>query len=214
MSYPTTPQSILVRLKNEANPAVWNRSWEEFFDLYHEAVRVSVIYAFRKYTWFHFNDEDLEGTVLRVFQCFNDEVQKGFELDGDRGKFRQFLGTLCQRRVSDFMRRHQRLERIESLPPEELAEAARENAIEAYDEKEKEKVKEEFAKAEWGELLNILRERVSPRVLMIFELVKLNGKEPEDVAQQLEIKRGVVDNSVYKAMHTLREIHEELESNK
>ena len=41
---------------------------------------------------------------------------------------------------------------------------------------------------------------------MIFELVKLSGKSPADVAAQLGIKRGVVDNSIYKAMQKLQEI--------
>jgi len=214
MSYPTTPPSILVRLKHEVHPASWNRSWEEFFDLYHEAVRVSVMYSFSKFSWYRYNDEDLEATVLKVFQSFNDEIQKGFEFDGDRGKFRQFLITICQRRVSDFMRQQKRLERFDSLAPEELAEATRERNIEIFDEQEKEKVNEEFAKAKFGELLSLLRERVAPRVYTIFELVKLNGGEPENVAQQLEVKRGVVDNSIYKAMQTLRAIHEELGSKK
>ena len=211
MSFPTTPNSILVRLKNEANPASWNRSWEEFFDLYHEAVRVSVSKTFTRNNWHYLNEEDLEGVVLRVFQSFNEEVQKGFELDSDRGRLRQFILTLCNRRVVDFIRFHHRsTARFQLSEPEFLADASVERDLERFDEE----VSSAYHKAELGELLSILRERIAPRNYMIFELVKLNGEEPEAVAQQMEIKRGVVDNSIYKAMQTLREIHEELESNK
>jgi len=85
-----------------------------------------------------------------------------------------------------------------------------ESDMERFDEE----VRSAYIKAELGELLSILRERVSPRIYMIFELVKLIGEDPEAVAQQLEVRRGVVDNSVYKAMEVLKEIQERLESKK
>ena len=40
----------------------------------------------------------------------------------------------------------------------------------------------------------------------IFELVKLNGESPEEVAKELGVQRNVIDNTVFKAMKRLREI--------
>jgi len=41
---------------------------------------------------------------------------------------------------------------------------------------------------------------------LIFELVKLNGESPEEVAKELGVQRNVIDNTVFKAMKRLREI--------
>jgi DNA-directed RNA polymerase specialized sigma24 family protein len=45
---------------------------------------------------------------------------------------------------------------------------------------------------------------------MIFESVKLHGRKPEDVARELGIARGVVDNSIHKAMLKLRAMQTKL----
>jgi len=63
-----------------------------------------------------------------------------------------------------------------------------------------------FRSALLGTLLAALHAEVSPRTYLIFELVKLNGESPEEVAEQLGIGRNVIDNTVFKTMKKLREI--------
>ena len=63
-----------------------------------------------------------------------------------------------------------------------------------------------FRNALLGTLLTALHAEISPRSYLIFELVKLNGESPEEVATQLGIQRNVIDNTIYKAMKKLREI--------
>ena len=55
---------------------------------------------------------------------------------------------------------------------------------------------------------------VSPRTYLIFELVKLDGESPEEVAKELGVRRNVIDNTIFKAMKKLREISplEEIQS--
>ncbi|EIQ01444.1 hypothetical protein OpiT1DRAFT_00013 [Opitutaceae bacterium TAV1] len=116
---------------------------------------------------------------------------------------------MCQRRVADHIRRHRHqgkhdsLERLAeegiALPP---ATDATGMAGPGLDRDEQ----DAFRVALLGTLLAELRNGISPRMFMIFELVKLAGNPPADVAIRLGVKRGVVDNSVYKAMQKLREI--------
>jgi transposase len=48
--------------------------------------------------------------------------------------------------------------------------------------------------------------RLSAHGHLIFELVKLNGESPEEVAKELGVQRNVIDNTIIKAMKKLREI--------
>ncbi|MCX6963567.1 MAG: sigma-70 family RNA polymerase sigma factor [Verrucomicrobia bacterium] len=204
MSFPTTPRTLLGRLKKDSDDALWQSSWDEFFDIYHQAVRVCVSHSFTHRGWHTLSDSDVEDVTMRVFQSFH-EAQPTFELEDAKGRLRQFITTLCQRRVVDFMRSQRRHNEgrvwfdSDQYPdvPEEAS---------ALDEK----VSEAFRAARSALLFSVLREQVSPRIFMIFESVKLHCRKPEDVARELGVTRGVVDNSIHKAMVKLRAIQTKL----
>lgn len=200
MSFPTTPRTLLSRLHREEELSIWHASWGEFFDLYHHAIRVCVRSSFAKKGWNHLDEADLEDVVLRVFESF-DRAQEKFELNDARGRLRQFLTTLCQRRVVDFIRSQHR-HTAGHIPLENCSEISEMPEGDPLGEEEQ----WAFDQALIGTLLSALREEISPRNYMIFELVKLNEEKPDDVARQFGIKRGVVDNSIYKAMRKLSEI--------
>lgn len=150
------------------------------------------------------SDSDVEDVTMRVFQSFH-EAQQNFELEDAKGRLRQFITTLCQRRVVDFMRSQRRhnegrvwfhLEQYSDVPEESSP----------LDER----VNEAFRAARLALLFSALRDQVSPRIFMIFESVKLHGRKPEDVARELGVNRGVVDNSIHKAMVKLRAIQTKL----
>jgi RNA polymerase sigma factor (sigma-70 family) len=201
MPFPQTPNTILGRLKHDTMPRTWETAWEEFFDLYHYPVRVCVRGAFQRHNWTATTEHDLSDVVMSVFESLF-RGQDSFVLDPGRGRFRQFLTTLCQRRVVDFIRRHKHRGRHDSL--ESLAAQGADLATIAAPATESEAERQGFDTAAWGALLAALREHVSPQTYMIFELVKLAGHSPADVARQLGVKRGVIDNSIYKALQTLR----------
>lgn len=200
MNFPSTPRTLLGRLHCGGDSAAWNASWDEFFDIYHEAVSVCVLSSFKKFGWDNVSGQDLEDVVIRVFESFN-RAQESFELNDAKGRLRQFLTTLCQRRVVDFIRSVHRhtagrvsLDESIEMQPDEISTPHEDEENQA------------FARAQIGTLLSALRDEISPRNFMIFELVKLNGEKPDDVARQFGIKRGVIDNSIYKATRKLRDI--------
>jgi RNA polymerase sigma factor (sigma-70 family) len=55
-------------------------------------------------------------------------------------------------------------------------------------------------------MIENLRETIPMRQFQIFEMVKLHEMPPGQVAEELGVSRGVVDNTVYKVMQRLREI--------
>lgn len=200
MPFPSTPLTLLGRLKHQEMPRLWESSWEEFFDIYHNAVSVCVLGAFRRHGWHDVPVHDLQDVVIAVFES----LFRGHEsFDPAKGRFRQFLTTLCQRRVVDFIRSHARKSsKLTSLD----ADGFQESNVDPAFTKPSTEEEDAFRKALLATLLSALHAEVSPRTYMIFELVKLNGESPEDVAEQLGIQRGVVDNTVFKAMKKLREI--------
>lgn len=198
MSFPQTPLTLIGRLNQREIPRLWESSWEEFFDLYHHAVRICVAGSFHRYGWHGVDESFVEDVTLRVFQSIlRDADASGF--DPARGRFRHFLSSICLRRVVDFIRQHKNDARLETLHDDEIYDTI-------VDDPFSRKIDEAFTDALLGTLLSALRAQVSPRIFMIFELVKLNGEDPAMVAEQLGVRRGVVDNSVFKATEKLRQI--------
>ncbi len=203
MIFPDTPVTLIGRLKRQEMPHLWESSWEEFFDLYHNAVRTCVRGAFQRKGWHNVMDQDVQHVVMSVFESiFRGDAS--FKPDASKGRFRQFLTAIASRRVVDFVRSRSRYRHEESWEqtPEAVEDTLDQGATDAFREEEA-KV---FRTALIGTLLAALRTEVSPQIFMIFELVKLIGESPESVADQMGVTRAVVDNSVYKAIKKLREI--------
>jgi RNA polymerase sigma factor (sigma-70 family) len=200
MSFPSTPLTLLGRLKRREMPRMWETSWEEFFDLYHNAVAVCVLGVFRRHGWHDVPPTDLQDVVLSVFVCL---FQGHESFDPAKGRFRQFLSTICQRRVVDFLRTHiRKSSKLTSLDAGGLLE----NEIEAAFSQLSHEEETAFRSALLATMLAALHAEVPPRTHLIFELVKLNGESPETVAKQFGVSRNVIDNTVFKAMKKLREI--------
>ena len=200
MPFPSTPLTLLGRLKHREMPRLWETSWEEFFDLYHNAVNVCVMGAFKRHDWHDVPPPDLQDVVLAVFESL---FRGHASFDPAKGRFRQFLTTLCQRRVVDFIRSHiRKSSKLTSLDSESFEEKEIDPAFARHSTVEE----DAFRSALLGTLLAALHAEVSPRTYLIFELVKLNGESPEEVAAQLGVQRTVIDNTVFKAMKRLREI--------
>ncbi len=198
MVFPPTPLTLIGRLRQQDVRPLWESSWEEFFDLYHQAVRMCVAGSFHRHGWHAVDAGYVDEVTHGVFQAiFRGSDSSGY--DPGKGRFRHYLSTICARRVVDFIRSHKRDALHESLDGHDVLGTV---ADDPFTRREQ----DAFDNALLGTLLAALREQVSPRVYMILELVKLNGEDPVSVAEQLGVRRSVVDNSIFKAMQKLREI--------
>ncbi len=203
MEFPATPRTLIARLRDQADPLRWQETWQEFFDLYHAVILVCVRGSLSRKGWTQVPAHDVEDIVVTLMQ---DLYAPGAEqIDVQNYRFRQMLRMLAHRRTVDFIRRQQK-RRLEVGGDAALGVAAQNLAAMQNVGEESPEEAEAFQQAALITLLDTLRKEVSFQVFLIFDLVKFKGQSPEQVAEELGVKRGVVDNGVYKAMQKLKEI--------
>lgn len=192
---PVTSLSLLSRLRDEGNELAWQVSWKRFVELYHTPLIAIAAAVYRSHTGNAVPSQQfLEDTVSKVVIEFF--TKKRF--DPERGRLRTYLRMLTNAKVVDALRKdgafnHRPFEEGESEPALKLP-------SETHGEKES------FERSLLNTLIEDLRAQIPMRHFEIFEMVKLKQMAPEQVAEELGIKRNVVDNTVYKVMKRLREI--------
>ncbi len=197
MAYPLpeTPVSLLLRLREEDQQAVWQVSWKRFLELYHGPLRAMAAGIYRHHTGEATPPQNVvEDVVAQVVA----EFFKRNQYDPNRGRLRTYLRVLTNARVVDLLRRQRPLDHVpledsetfeKELIPNETPEESR-----------------TFEQSLLATLIEDLKETIPLRQFQIFEMVKLLEMPPSRVAEELGVSRGVVDNTVYKVMQRLREI--------
>ncbi len=194
-AFPTTPATLLSQLRDR-NAAGWQVSWKHFLALYYNPVRLIAGNLYRRYTGGRQAPqafiEDVASHVVADF--FSKDFLK---FDSNRGRLRTFLRLRINAHTVEQLRRENPALRDNSGEmPAGDAEIPEENSAEA----------EAFRHALLATLIEDLRNQIPFRQFEIFEMVKLAGVTPDDAAARLGVRRGVIDNNVYKAMNKLREI--------
>jgi len=197
MAYPLpeTPVSLLLRLREEDQQAVWQVSWKRFLELYHGPLLAMASGIYRHHTGEATPPQNvLEDVVAQVVA----EFFKRNQYDPNRGRLRTYLRVLTNARVVDLLRRQRPLDHV----PLEDAETAGKATVPNETPEES----RAFQQSLLATLIEDLRETIPLRQFQIFEMVKLHEMPPGRVAAELGVSRGVVDNTVYKVMQRLREI--------
>lgn len=195
-AFPTTPATLLSQLRDR-NAAGWQVSWRHFLSLYYEPIRVIAVAFYRRYTGGAqppavFVEEVAAHVVADFFS-------KNFSrFDSSRGRLRTYLRLIVSAQVVTLLRKENPGFRDDSAGALDVAgnTLAEESAGES----------EAYRRALLATLIEDLRNQIPFRQFEIFEMVKLAGVAPEEAAARLGVRRGVIDNSVYKAMNKLREI--------
>jgi RNA polymerase sigma factor (sigma-70 family) len=192
---PITSQSLLSRLRDEGNETVWQVSWKRFVELYHTPLIAIAAAIYRSHTGHAVPSQQfLEDTVSKVVIEFF--TKKRF--DPHRGRLRTYLRMLTNAKVVDALRK----DGVFNHRPFEADESAPELKVPSETPAEK----ESFERSLLNTLIEDLRSQIPMRHFEIFEMVKLREMRPDQVAEELGVKRNVVDNTVYKVMKRLREI--------
>jgi RNA polymerase sigma factor (sigma-70 family) len=192
---PETPISLLLRLRDEDKQAVWQVSWKRFLELYYGPLMAMASGIYRHYTGESVPPQNvLEDVVAQVVS----EFFKRNQFDPSRARLRTYLRVLTNARVVDLLRKQRPLNHVplDAADVQIPEEAPRESAEEART----------FQQSLLATLIEDLRETIPLRHFQIFEMVKLHEMPPGQVAEELGVSRGVVDNTVYKVMQRLREI--------
>jgi RNA polymerase sigma-70 factor (ECF subfamily) len=195
MILPATSLSLLSRLRDEGDHAGWQVSWKRFLELYHEPLLAMAAGIYRHHTGHAVPPQAaIEDVVASVVVDFF----KRNRFDPERGRLRTYLRVLTNARIVDMLRKERPLNH-DSL-------AAWENSMVETLPAETQEENLSFQHALLATLIEDLREHIPLRQFEIFEMVKLKGMTPDQVALELGVQRGVVDNTIYKVMTRLREI--------
>jgi RNA polymerase sigma factor (sigma-70 family) len=192
---PDTPLSLLKKLRQEDEQSVWQVSWKRFLELYNGPLLAMASGSYRHHTGGGIPPQNLlEDVVAQVVVVFF----KQNHFDPARGRLRSYLRVLVNARMVERLRKERPLDHL-SL------DAKNYNAGELLPTESSEETKT-FREALLATLIEDLRETIPLRHFQIFEMVKLQEMPVEQVAAELGVSRGVVDNTVYKVMKRLREI--------
>ena len=172
-----TRVTLLAQLRDGTGPV----AWEEFFQRYWP-----VIYGFavRRGCSPNTAEDVVQDVMLKVF-----EKREIFRYDPERGRFRDWLGTIVRHRVADLRRRPS--ERVRPGAQNDAAEYAGESA-QPGPEALWETV---FEQAVLMAVLDVVRRETEPRDFVAFELTMLASVPPAEAAAAL----GTTRYAVYKA---------------
>ncbi|MEI6605211.1 MAG: sigma-70 family RNA polymerase sigma factor [Verrucomicrobiota bacterium] len=192
--FPTTPFTLLTRLREPGDGHYWQVSWKRFLELYHEPLAVTARACYRHHSGGHDPSPDFtEDIVATVVADFFTKSQ--YRYDADKGRLRNYLRVLTNARVVDLLRKVRPAEQALAQAPELVS-----MPVEAGDERDA------FHSSLLATLVEDLRNQIPLRQFEIFEMVKLKHQAPESIAAELGIRRAAVDRSVHKTMTKLREI--------
>ena len=214
MNIPNTPQTVIEQMSDEDKIEIWNGAWQRFFDIYHATIRVMVVNAFFRQQWYNVSNTVLDEVVADVAYT----ILKIFSLkkyDRAKGKFRKLLLHAANLRAVDFIRRHQKSRLADSI---DAAEADYENILkDAYADPAEELSAEESSalkNAIFYDVYSSLRHTLDPRTCAAFEAIKLEGKKPKDVSDELGVSLNSVNNMVYRVVSKLKDAIKETQQKK
>lgn len=198
-NFPDTRQSLLSKLQACERGAGWQVSWENFFDLYHQPLRAMCSNSYRYHTGGQEPPDALIDDIVAATVA--DFCTKGqFKYTPEKGRLRGFLKAVCNARVVDHLRKQKHTVQYGGLS--DLDESA--GGMQLPEDSSNEI--EQFRLSLLATLLEDVRKRVSPQQFAIFEMIKVRNLSAEQVAIELGVKRGVIDNTVYRVMNVLRDL--------
>lgn len=188
---PDTPPSLLIRMRGTGDAASWRQFYEQYWRL---------IYAFARECGARPDEAEdvVQDVVTAVFAAL-----PRFEYDRRRGRFRAWLRTITQNRVTDLLRRRAARPATVSLTPSgngnqrpQLADPASESA-------------EVIWERGWRRnLLQVCLDRVArevePRTFQAFQLYVLDGLSATETAAGLKMSAASVYMAKSRVVQRLR----------
>ncbi len=187
---PTTPPSLLIRLRDARD----SHSWREFFEQYWR-----LIYWFGSKCGLPPRDcEDVvQDVVLEVFRAM-----PRFDYDRSRGTFRAYLRTIAQRKIADHLRK------VARRPTQSIDDRAHGNGQLPLDDPES-LAAEQLWERDWRRnlvqvCLDRVRNEVEPKTYQAFQLYVLEEWRVGDVASFLKIREGSVYTAKSRVVQRMR----------
>jgi len=182
-----TRATLLIRLRDKTDES----SWAEFVEIY-----TPLLYAYCQKR--EIKSADIADIVQNVFRSIS-LAMKGFEYDPSKGRFKAWLFTVLRNAISTHYRKAGRapvttretmiVERIESSPDgAEVADWDHDYQLRLLN---------------WG--MEKIKAEVSEQAWTIFTETALKERAPEEVAQDLGMKKNAVSVTKYRVVQKLRQ---------
>ncbi len=189
--FPETRASLLSRLR-EDGPG--QSAWREFFDRYAPAVfRVSRLRGL--------DEPDADDLVQQVMLAVSEHIKR-FEYDRDRGRFRQWVRTIAERKIADHYRKARPTVAQDTALLESRADD-RPTLEELWDQ--------EWQLQDMLWCLDQVSADISPRRMEAFRMYVLDGRPVREIAGQLSMTEGYVYVTRYYVLGQLRKRMADLE---
>ena len=190
----STSRSLLVRLRDD-DPAAWER--------------LVTLYSPLVYYWcgkMSLPDQDMADVFQEVFQSVATHIND-FRKDRPGDTFRGWLRTITRSKVYDHYRRQTRQPnaaggteaqiRFSQMPADDSSD---ETPSDSTNESSEEEIYNDlFLRA-----LNLIRDNFAERTWQAFWRVVVDGKTPNEVAEELEMRPGTVRVAKSRVLHRLR----------
>jgi RNA polymerase sigma factor (sigma-70 family) len=205
--YPKTPITLLARLpqpvtqRDDLAKRVWQRSWEEFIQIYGPAIRQSVCAAFHSCRWTSVRPEMADEVLSDVLVTLVRRLEH-FSYNPELGTFRGFVRRIVRGKVIDRIKLERAGVQLDEAQWDSIPDEESEAAWEVMDREER----VAWRAGAMGLLLSELRERVTPQNYQIFEMTKLMRRPVQEVIDELGVSRTHVDNANSRAIRLLAEM--------
>ena len=205
-----TPKSVISKLmRKDGDTQLWNNSWQIFFDVYFDIVKLMAKKSLRKFGWNSVSDSDIDEIVSNTFGSLIDAFADGKYKPSGNHYFRGFLKQIVTRRTVDFLRKQNKKRTISVESIEIISALQRENgAAEDYFKKLDDEEMRLFRRTQIMDLWESIRPAYSPETALIFEMRILRDMPIQKICDELNVDRTKVDKAVYRIRKKLREEYE------
>ncbi len=205
MICPNTPKSVIAELLKKDNSPLRNKSWNTFFSIYYDIIRLMTIKSMAKVGWTSFSEEDISDILSQTFLSLENSFTNGKYKPSDGRHFRGFLKRIVCCRVIDLIRSKNQ-KRVISFAPIENDDMFSQKPFDDIEEDEE----KTFMRARIMDIWESIRHAYSPESALIFEMRVFDALSIPEICERLDIDRTKIDKTIHRIK---KKIKEELEQN-
>ncbi len=206
MICPNTPKSVIEELLKKDDSPLRNKSWNTFFEVYYNIIRLMAKKSLIKIGWTSFSEDDVSEMISQTFLSLENAFSKGLYKPSSSRYFRGFLKRIVSCRVVDFIRTQNKKRTISVESIEMIDAINREDEFsENYFQKLEEDEVKAYMRARIMDVWESIRHAYGSETALIFEMRILENIPVLEICEQLNVDRAKIDRVVHRIKKKIRE---------